>query len=277
MAKTSSYSVKTTPKLVVPPLQNGQNFSVPPFRRGKTSHAPPPLLFCSPPLPVISDQSLNETWSQAMTACFHCHRITVTTTGFWLPPPLYNDHWLLNSTQWHGLFLNSTCDIRLSDMRHGGKKDIRHCYFLNSTCDMVENKWQRHATLTFKKKINMPHRDDPPPPHQGPLYNHIHYDRQQPMGRHQWLAGMSVVDRINEADDITPFLLTVIATWSISLRDRHTKWCGPNTLEIRIKKLYDRYRQHDTNYTCMTRCLLCQGAVPVFCKTLGLNSLSPSP
>ena len=53
----------------------------------------------------------------------------------------------------HGLFLNLTCDIRLSDMRHGSKKDsdMRHGYFLNSTCDMVENKRQRHAILPFKK------------------------------------------------------------------------------------------------------------------------------
>ena len=31
MAKTSSYSVKTTPQLFVPPLQNGLNFFRPPF------------------------------------------------------------------------------------------------------------------------------------------------------------------------------------------------------------------------------------------------------
>ena len=30
----------------------------------------------------------------------------------------------LKSTQRHGLSLTSTCDIRLSDMRHGGKKKI---------------------------------------------------------------------------------------------------------------------------------------------------------
>ena len=54
----------------------------------------------------------------------------------------------LNSTGRHGLFLNSTCHIRVSDMRHGGKKDsdMRHGYFLNSTCDMVGKKRQRHAT-----------------------------------------------------------------------------------------------------------------------------------
>ena len=75
----------------------------------------------------------------------------------------------LNSTGRHGLFLNSTCDIRLSDMRHGGKKDsdMRHGYFLNSTCDMVENKGQRHATLAFLK-IDMQHQD---PPSRAPQYS----------------------------------------------------------------------------------------------------------
>ena len=64
----------------------------------------------------------------------------------------------LNSTRRHGLFLNLTCDISLSDMRHGGKKDsdMRHGYFLNSTSDMVEDKRQRHATLPFHK-IDMRH------------------------------------------------------------------------------------------------------------------------
>ena len=65
MAKTSRCLVKTTPRLVVPPLQHAwlKLFPPPPppplFRRGKTSHAPLP--FCSPPPPpfhIISDQSL---------------------------------------------------------------------------------------------------------------------------------------------------------------------------------------------------------------------------
>ena len=75
---------------------------------------------------------------------------------------LYDGPGPLNSTGRHGLFLNSTCDIRLSDMRHDGKKDsdMRHGYFLNSTCDMVENKGQRHATLAFLK-IDMQHQDSP--------------------------------------------------------------------------------------------------------------------
>ena len=74
----------------------------------------------------------------------------------------------LNSTGRHGISLNSTCDIRLSDMRHGGRmeSDMRHGYFLNSTCDMVENKGQRHATLAFLK-IDMRHGG--PPPIKGPL------------------------------------------------------------------------------------------------------------
>ena len=48
-------------------------------------------------------------------------------------------------------FLNSTCDIRRSDRRHGGTKDsdMRHGFFLNLTCDIVENKRQRNATLPF--------------------------------------------------------------------------------------------------------------------------------
>ena len=37
-----------------------KTFSAPFFYRGKTSRAPPPLPFCSPRLPVISDQSLSK-------------------------------------------------------------------------------------------------------------------------------------------------------------------------------------------------------------------------
>ena len=47
MAKTSSYRIKTTPKLFVPPFSMAQTFSIPPFRRGKTSRAPP--RFVAPP------------------------------------------------------------------------------------------------------------------------------------------------------------------------------------------------------------------------------------
>ena len=59
MAKTSSYHVKPTPKLFVSPPSAWLRLfpPPPPFRRGKTSHAPP-LPFCSRLLPVISDQSL---------------------------------------------------------------------------------------------------------------------------------------------------------------------------------------------------------------------------
>ena len=50
-----------------------------------------------------------------ISAGYHC------TTRF-------RDHSMaLNSTRLHGLFLYLTCDIRLSDMQHGGKKkDMRH-------------------------------------------------------------------------------------------------------------------------------------------------------
>ena len=50
MAKTSSYHVKTTPELFVPPPSAWLKLFLPPppFRRGKTSSAPP-LPFCSPP------------------------------------------------------------------------------------------------------------------------------------------------------------------------------------------------------------------------------------
>ena len=52
MAKTSSYHLKTPPKLFVPPpLFVGVKLHVP-------TPPPPALSFCSPPLPVISDQSL---------------------------------------------------------------------------------------------------------------------------------------------------------------------------------------------------------------------------
>ena len=51
MAKTSSYRIKTTPKLVVPPPSAWLKLCLPPpFHRGKTSRAPP-LPFCSPPPP----------------------------------------------------------------------------------------------------------------------------------------------------------------------------------------------------------------------------------
>ena len=48
MAKTSSYRVKTTPKLVVPPFSMANTVSDPPFCRGKTSRAPPSR-FVAPP------------------------------------------------------------------------------------------------------------------------------------------------------------------------------------------------------------------------------------
>ena len=51
MAKTSSYRVKSTPKLFVPPpFRMAKTFSAPPFRRGKTSRAPPSR-FVAPPSP----------------------------------------------------------------------------------------------------------------------------------------------------------------------------------------------------------------------------------
>ena len=101
----------------------------------------------------------------------------MTYSAFWLlahrntyPKYVFLHHYgprPLNSTQRHGFFLNSTCDISLNDMRHGGKKDsdMRHGYFLNSTSDMVEDKQQRHATLPFHK-IDMQHWG---PPIKGPL------------------------------------------------------------------------------------------------------------
>ena len=72
----------------------------------------------------------------------------------------------LDSTRRHGLFLNLTCDISLSELRHGGKKytDMKHGYFLNSTCNIGEDKRQRHATLPFHK-IDMRHWG---PPIKGP-------------------------------------------------------------------------------------------------------------
>ena len=47
---------KNYPKTFCAPTFSMAKTSPPPFHRGKTSHAPLP--FCSPPLPVISDQSL---------------------------------------------------------------------------------------------------------------------------------------------------------------------------------------------------------------------------
>ena len=58
MAETSSFYVKTTPKQFVPPFSMAKAFSDAPFRRGKTSRAPPSR-FVAPPLPVISDQALD--------------------------------------------------------------------------------------------------------------------------------------------------------------------------------------------------------------------------
>ena len=57
MAKTSSYRVKTTPKLFVTPPSEWLKLFPPPLFVGVKLHVPP-LPFCSPPLPVISDQSL---------------------------------------------------------------------------------------------------------------------------------------------------------------------------------------------------------------------------
>ena len=62
MAKPSSYHVKTNPQnmLCPPPPLAWLELFPPPFHMSKTSHAPPPLPFCSP-LPVISDRSLKVT------------------------------------------------------------------------------------------------------------------------------------------------------------------------------------------------------------------------
>ena len=51
MAKTSSYRVKTTPKLFVPPPSAWLKLfpPPPPFRRGKTSRDPPSRLVAPPP------------------------------------------------------------------------------------------------------------------------------------------------------------------------------------------------------------------------------------
>ena len=57
----------------------------------------------------------------------------------------------LQSTGRHVHFLNSACDIELSDMRHEGYKcsDMRRRLFINPTCDNKETKRQRHVTLPF--------------------------------------------------------------------------------------------------------------------------------
>ena len=54
MAKTSGYRIKTTPKLVVPPPPPPSAWLKllrPPFRRGKTSRAPPSHFVAPPPSP----------------------------------------------------------------------------------------------------------------------------------------------------------------------------------------------------------------------------------
>ena len=57
MAKTSSYHVKTTPKLFVPPPSAWLKLFRPPLFVGVKLHVPPPPVLL-PPLPLISDQSL---------------------------------------------------------------------------------------------------------------------------------------------------------------------------------------------------------------------------
>ena len=54
----------------------------------------------------------------------------------------------LKSTGRHGHFLNSTCDIGISDMqqRLTNYSDMGHSLFLNSTCDIGENKRQGHIS-----------------------------------------------------------------------------------------------------------------------------------
>ena len=60
MAKTSSYRVKTTPKLLCPPppFRMAKTFPPPHFHRGKNSRAPPPPVLLAPP---PRDQSLRFT------------------------------------------------------------------------------------------------------------------------------------------------------------------------------------------------------------------------
>ena len=61
MGKTSRYSLKTTPKLVVPPsFSMAKTFSAPHLFVGVKLHMPLPSRFVAPPppFPIISDQSL---------------------------------------------------------------------------------------------------------------------------------------------------------------------------------------------------------------------------
>ena len=86
---------------------------------------------------------------------------------------VFNGPWPLNSTGWHGHFLNSTCDMGLySDMWYKGQKcsDMGHSIFLNSTCDIEDHKPQRHSKLPFLK-IDMRHWG----PHiKGPYLNRMY-------------------------------------------------------------------------------------------------------
>ena len=73
MAKTSSYHLKSTPKLVVPPpSERLKLFPPPPLFIGVKLHVPPPSRFVAPPpLPVISDHSLSVTMLLFQIICWY--------------------------------------------------------------------------------------------------------------------------------------------------------------------------------------------------------------
>ena len=91
MAKTSSYSAKTTPKLVVPPFGLANTFSAPHsfIAIGVKLHAPPPSHFIAP-LPIISDQSIMSPYQlippllyYKSTGNIHACAMTYIYASFW--------------------------------------------------------------------------------------------------------------------------------------------------------------------------------------------------
>ena len=69
-------------------------------------------------------------WTWCDLSCYYSlkpHQPTQNQT------PVECEPWPLKSTEWHGHFLNSTCDIWLNNMWHETLRkisDMRHCHFL---------------------------------------------------------------------------------------------------------------------------------------------------
>ena len=85
---------------------------------------------------------------------------------------------------------------------------MRHGYFLNSTCDMVENKRQRHETLSFLK-IDVRHRGPSSAP------DKLHFSDGQPASQ---LAGGMQGANPPGVECHRDLMCSILLWWAITAR-----------------------------------------------------------